>query len=491
MKLPFNVELIELTPEKLRPLMPVQTLDRFDGGTDNFHDEGLFSVPIFGKVGSEERDQRFSYIPIKTTVFHPIIYNRLGRLKGLYKSILSGKTYARWDPERKDFFPSGPVEQEDVDKDDLIGTGFSFFMKYWESIDFPETKSPDRQQRIELIKKYKPRALTNAVLVMPAGLRDLSIDDSGRQDEDEINNLYRKILSIANTIHTKGAKENDPVLDKARHNLQMAFNDIYEMLEKMLSGKKGFIQGKWGSRRVFYGTRNVISSMDTSVSELGEPNSPKLDDTVVGLYQLIQSTVPVTKNLLLSGYLSGVFGGGDARVQLIDKETYKPEYVELDSETIDRWSTPDGIGEIIDSYVRVDNRNAPIVIHGRYLGLIYVGPDKTFRMMRSIEELPEDRDAKHVRPMTLCDLIYLSGYRQWYDMYGYVTRYPVTSMESIYPTRVYVMTTSPGEKRWELGPDWSVLGDDYVAREFPKPGVTSHMESMSPHSSRLGPLGAD
>lgn len=480
--LPFNVELMNLTPEKLRPLMPVVSLDHFDGSTDNFHDEGLFSIPIFGRIGSEERDRRFSYIDIKTEIFHPAYYIRLGRLKGLYKSILSGKTHAVWDDEKKDFMPSTPLEGE---------TGFSFFMRHWKDIKFKETKSVERQQRIEMIEKYKDRAMVSNVLVMPAGLRDLRIDENGRQDEDEINGMYRRVLSIANTIQSKSNDPDSPILDKARHNLQMAFNEIYETLEKMLRGKKGFIQHKWGSRRIFYGTRNVISSMDTSVEELGKANSPKFDDTLVGLYQLAKATLPVTKNLLLTGFLAKVFGGTDSRAPLIDKKTLQSEYVELDPETVDRWSTPDGIEKVIDSYVKPEGRLKPIEIFGRYLGLIYIGPDKTFKLMYSIDELPEDRSREHVYPLTLCHLLYLSGYKRWNGFRAFVTRYPITGVDSIYPSGVYVKTTTPGEMRWELGDDWERLGEDHVALEFPKPGVNSHFESMAPHSSRLGKLGAD
>lgn len=480
--LPFNVELMKLNPERLRMLTPVESLDRFDGNTDNFHDQGLFSVPIFGKVGSEQRDRRFSYINIKTEVFHPVVYTRLGRLKGLYKSILSGKTYAQWSEELKDFVPSTPMDGE---------TGFSFFIKHWQDIEFKDTKSVERQQRIELIQKYKDRSMVSEILVMPAGLRDLRVDENGRQDEDEINEHYRRVLSIANTIQSKSRDPNSPILDRARHNLQMAFNEIYETLERMLRGKKGFIQNKWGSRRISYGTRNVISSMDTSVEELGKPNSPKFDDSVVGLYQVVKAVEPLTVNFLLTGYLSGIFGGSDARVPLIDKKTLKSEYVELDSETLDRWSTPDGIVKIINSYSKPAGRSIPIDIAGRWLGLIYIGPDKTFRLMRSIDELPDDRSVDHVHPINLCQLLYLSGYKQWNKLRGFVTRYPVTSQESIYPTSVYVKTTTPGEMRWELGPDWQLLSNDDVALEFPKQGVESYFESLAPHSGRLTPLGAD
>ena len=66
----------------------------------------------------------------------------------------------------------------------------------------------------------------------------------------------------------------------------MSFNQIFDYFQTILSGKHGFLQSKWGSRRIFNGTRNVIFAMDPSVENLGFPNQPKSTDTVVGMYQL-------------------------------------------------------------------------------------------------------------------------------------------------------------------------------------------------------------
>ena len=54
-KLPFNISILELTDETLKYLKPVTSLDTFEGSSKNFHDDGLFSVSIFGKVGDPSR----------------------------------------------------------------------------------------------------------------------------------------------------------------------------------------------------------------------------------------------------------------------------------------------------------------------------------------------------------------------------------------------------------------------------------------------------
>ena len=49
-----------------------------------------------------------------------------------------------------------------------------------------------------------------------------------------------------------------------------------------------------GSRRIFNGTRNVISSMDPSSDYLGSDTQPSFTDTVLGIYQLCKAALPIT-----------------------------------------------------------------------------------------------------------------------------------------------------------------------------------------------------
>ena len=103
LNVPFNIFLLEITKEILTGLRPVTSLDIFDGSTMNLHEDGLFSQTIFGRVGDELRDLRFSYIDIGIPILHPIVYNTLVRLKGLYGGIMSGTEFAIWNDEIKDF----------------------------------------------------------------------------------------------------------------------------------------------------------------------------------------------------------------------------------------------------------------------------------------------------------------------------------------------------------------------------------------------------
>lgn len=479
-KIPFNISILNLTPDRLQALRPVKVLDIFEGSTNNFHEDGLFSVLTFGKVGDIRRSHRFSFIDVRVPIFHPIIFRTLVSLKRLYGGILAGTEYALWNDEINDFVASNAMEGR---------TGFDYFMKHWEKIKFSNTGSSRREQKTILIAKWKNRATTDKVVVIPAGLRDVEVGDDGRPRMDEINNIYSNLLKVSNTISEAAVKNNPEIINLSRWRLQNAFNELYDLLESMIEGKKKLYMAGWASRGIFNGTRNVITAMDTSTAYLGSPGSIKFNNTVIGLFQLMKALLPVAKYLVKNGFLSRVFSTVDAPAKLVNKKTLKSEDVVLPPVYFDRWATDEGIEKVIDRFGEEGLRDKPLEIAGRYVGLIYKGPDGTFRLMQDIDELPEDRDKAHVHPLTFCELMYLSGYLNWNRYPIFVTRYPVTGVGSIYPSLVYVKTTIKSEVRRELSLDWGPMTDAHTAYAFPVAGA--YVNSLVPHSTKLERLTAD
>jgi hypothetical protein len=482
-QIPFNVSILNLTPEKLKTLRPVKSPDVYDPVTGNFHEDGLFSVLTFGRVGDEIRDQKFSYIDMHLNVLHPTIYRALVQLRSLYRDIMGGTAYAQWSNEENDFVPANEMTGE---------TGYAFFLKHWKKIKFKPSKSPVRTERVKMIDKYLPISTTKQILVMPAGLRDFVIDASGRGTEDEINDVYRRILGASKVIVGADGAETSSLYDNSRKSLQQGFNDVYDTILGMITGKKGFIQEKFGSRRIFNGTRNVISAMDTSTADLDGVQAPDYTDTILGLFQVIKGALPLTINLLRTGWLGEVFsvGGSATTARLVDVKTLKSEMVDLPSDTRDRWITVEGLEKVIESYRIVENRHKPILVEGRYLGLIYKGPDMTFRIFGDINELPEGYDRQYVEPLTLVELLYLSGYHKWNTLKSIVTRYPVTGIGSTYPSTVYCKTSIRGEVRTELDATWTPV-EGPLALEFPTRVPNAFVDSQVIHPSRIAGLGAD
>lgn len=470
-----------LTKERVSRMTPVTSLDINDGASDEFHDEGLYSTAIFGRIGSDARDTTFSYIALKVGILHPKIYRDLVTLKGLYKEILAGRETAIFDPVSKDFI---------VDHTAAGRTGYSFFMSHFQELVLKVTKSPTRMKRVELVNKYRSVAVTKYIPVIPAGLRDIEINETGRNTKNEIHDLYFRILSVANTIPNTSDMES-PALDIARMVMTNTMLQIYELIESMIGGKSGFILDKWASRRVVYGTRNVLSVMDTSIADLSDTNSPGFDATTMGLFQVIKGLTPITIHHLRKRFTNEL-DTGEGQIQLIDKKTLNPTWVSLKPETRDMWTTKDGLNKVIDRYQLVGNRHLPVEIDGHYLALIYKGKDMTFKIFNGISELPNGFDRSLVQPITLAEMLYLCGYNYWNKYFVQICRYPITGVGSIYPSRVYVKTTIVGEKRVELDDNWQPYDDtEHIALEFPLEGSRSYMDTQSPHSTKLVQLSAD
>jgi hypothetical protein len=479
--IPFNISVLELTDAKIAHMRPVTSLDFLEGNSTQPHPNGLFSAEIFGKVGDEARMQRFSYINIKVSVFHPGIFRALTSLKRLYADIMSGAEYAVWNPMLKDFERSDVIHGQ---------TGYHFFVQHWKDIAFEDTKSDQREQNILLIKRYKDRALTSRILVMPAGLRDLEYGPDGRMREDEVNTIYRSLIAKSNSITEAVLKANPEMINTVRFYLQNTFNQLYDLVEAMIEGKRKLILGKWASRRIFDGTRNVITAMNTSAQVLGAAGNVGYNSTVSGLYQALKAARPLAVYHIKNGFLENVFPGPGQPAKLVNKKTLHAEYTDLKPEYYDRWMTTEGIEKLLTAFSEEDVRHKAIELDGKYLGLIYKGPDKTFRLVQDIDELTPAQDPKYLHPLTFCELLYLSTYRELNKLPAFVTRYPITGMGSIVPSKLHVKTTIRSEQRQELGPDWSPLGESYVAYEFPIAGG-EFVNSIAPHTSKLARLGAD
>lgn len=483
---PFNVSLLQLDRGQLRILDPITVLDIFDSpNSSEFHDQGLFSTEIFGRIGEPQRDRTFAYIPLKTQIIHPFVYSRLEKVRKFYIKILRGEQNAIWDEQKQDFVePKGDQEGD---------TGFAFFMSHWHELSIPEGQSELRQKRVELINRFRDRATLENILILPAGLRDAEVDSEGRVQEDEINEYYRKLIGISKSV-TQTIDTQDPSFDSARVAQQNTFNTIFNHLEGMLSKKKGFIQQKWGKRNIVNGTRNVITAMNVSPAHMDDDNHPQIDDTAIGLWQLSRGAQPVTIHSLREFIIDDAFGSSSGSAFLIHPDTYQRTQVKVQPQTFDRWNTSEGLEKVIDQQSILEIRDHPVTIEGYYLALVYKPQDEmVFKVFTDIEELPDGFDRDHVYPITWMELIYLCNYQNWNQLACTVTRYPVTEESSTYVSKVYVRTTSESQKRVELTNDWSIPEDpkQYTALEYPVFEQGSYIDSTMVHVAKLAGLGGD
>lgn len=475
---PFNIDLLLLKDSDVKNIRPVRVHDVFAASSRNFHQDGLFSIETFGKVGEERRNRLFSYIDMHVSVFHPVVFKTLCDLKGLYGEIMSGRGYAIFNTETKDFERSDPINGK---------TGYNFFLTHFPDLTFEARPSAKREFSIKLINKYRNNCLLDKLVVMPAGLRDYVIDANGKPSQDEINGLYLKVLSIAGPIEGINPKLNAEYLDSARFSLQIAIMEIYDYIKNLLEGKSKLILGKWAARNISDSTRNVITSYIPDTSELHSPKTVSANQSVVGLYQYLRMIMPLAVKHVRDTFITDVFVGPNAPAMLVNKKTLTKEPVHVDSEYFDEWTTYEGLEKVFARFSEENLRHEPLEVKGYYLGLIY-DDGAHYRFLQDVNEVPEGFDRKNVRPITYAELLYLSVYKDAAQIPCLVTRYPVTGYGSIYPSYVYLKTTVKSTIRKELGNDWGVTGN--ICYEFPVQGV-SFYNSLSPHATHLLRLTAD
>ena len=481
-KKPFNLALLDNRLQRIAGLLPVKSLEMFVQGRE-FHPTGLYSDLIFGPVGSETRMTRHGYINLRTQILHPKVFEDITRLKALYKEIMQGRAYAVWDPELKDFVRSDVIEGE---------TGYAFFMEHFKEIEIPRTASYRRDIVIDLINKYRDKAVLNFLVVMPAGLRDLDIDEQDRPVEQEINKLYRKVIAATNGISEALAFKNDPVLNSTRWSIQNTVQQIWAIVIGMLGGKHGFLQSKWGSRRVAFATANVISAMDPAGSDLDGPRSFDLTTTQVGIYQFIKGTEPVMTGFQMpNGIAADVIAEADYEPYLIDPKTLTAHRVKLDEKERVAWATETGRAGLIKAFSEAERRHRPILINGHYLKLIYQD-DKGFKVLDSLADLPEHLDRAKVRPITWAEYFYIEAQAYVHRVRCYITRYPVTGQGSTYPSTVYLRSTVTAHLLHEYTDQWDISTDTLAYPEFPNTvGNSKFMSTTIVSPFAIAGLGAD
>ena len=472
----FNIDILVLNNTNVQGLQEVSKTNIFEIGNNVFDKDGLFSTNIFGPVGSEIRNDQLAYINLYFDILHPLIYENLISLKSIYKDIAEGKQKAIFSKADNDFI---------LTTDNSGDTGYTFFIDNIHRIKFTDNDSDSRKFKIDLVTKYidKQHRLSKW-LVIPAGIRDYTIDAKGNPTEDEINNLYRKLLSTTSMVrNTKLTEDNIKLLDPIRLKLQKITMEIFEYIKTLLDGKNKFIQGKWAKRAITHGTRNVITPMSVFTEDLDSSNNITVNHTTIGLYQYIKAVSPIAINKTHTMFINKFLNPNTDMANLVNPKTMKTEITTVPIKIRDEWLSMEGMSSIMNKLSQEDLRIEPVKINKHYLMLIYDnGTDiKLYMDTANIE----DSDREYIRPITYAELFYLSVY-DCVDIYpGFLTRYPVAGIGGIYPSKVYLKTTYNSRT--------IILHADNTTKEIHEyPILTeSFVASLSPAINHIGKLGAD
>lgn len=477
LKTPFNIELLILTKENSKYMKEVTSTNIFVPSSTEFDPKGLFSTEIFNAIGSTERNQTFGYIDLHIDVLHPFVFQQLISLKAFYKDIVYGTKYAIFDKKEKDFVLSNINDGH---------TGFTFFMSHIMDIKLDDNDSLQRKYKIDLINLYNnEKTFSNRWLVLPAGLRDYSVDEAGKPSEDEVNDIYRKLLNATALLkNIKVKKDEEHLIDNIKLKIQVTLGELYQYFRSLLDGKNKFIQGKWSKRAIVNGTRNVLTPIVANFNRLDNPNNIQPTDTVLGLHQYARCIAPITMNKLHTKFIARILNPNTTSANLVNPKTMKTELKEVSVKKRDEWLSLEGLDNVLNLLGNEELIARPVIIDEWYLLLIY-DDGKNIELIFDTNTMSEGLDSKYTRPITYAELIYLSIYDIRDKYPGFVTRYPVAGLGGVYPSTIYVKTTTKGRvvKLKAHGIESEVIEYPILKENF--------VRGMSVNNMNLQRLGAD
>jgi len=476
-KTPFNIELLILDKKTVNLLNPVTKTNIFVSRTQNFEPEGLFSTEIFGQIGSTSRNETFAYIDLQVKVFHPLLYQHLSTLRGFYKDVMLGKKYAKYDKSIKDLVPA---TQEDGE------TGYTYFVKVLPDIKMVDTGSIQREFKIKLLKMYQgDSGMLDKWLVLPAGMRDYTVSEDGKISEDEVNDIYRKLITTTNILKSiKITPSIESSVDAIKMKIQLLVNELYEHYRGLLDGKNKFILGKFAKRAIVNGTRNVLTPSITNITSINQEDGITVNHTIVGLYQFLRAIAPIAMNKIHTTFINKVMSPDTTTAKLVDVKTLKTKLVDIKIKKRDEWVTLEGLDGTIGKLEQEDIRSEPVMIDGHYLCLVH-DRNNVLTVIDDTNNIPEEFEDKYIRPITYYEMMYISIYDIKNKYPAYVTRYPVANLGGVYPSLIYVRTTENPRTVTV-----KVNNKETLMQEFPN-SKEPYFNSVAVSPTHIDKLGAD
>jgi len=435
-------------------------------------EDGLYSEHIFGPVGSGERLNRFSYYDLHTEIIHPRIYDMLITVNTLYKDIISGEVRAK--------FIQGNYK---IDEDGE--TGYEFFKSNILDMQIKKGVLKSKNKKIDVINKaISNQTITSRyLLVLPAGMRDITVDGD-RVEEDDLNNNYKRVFNAKEILKYQKASSvysslHNTFLIKLQHDIVDLFSAVYIRLK----GKKGFIGGHVSNRRVEYSTNNVIAGHNEEIEDLEDESYDVLNSTSIGLLQYAKASEPLAKHGILKYFSSDRFNDA-LSTAMVYNDDLKLEEVSVGVKVVKEWTTSNGLGGLINKFKDYYFRELPVTIKdkkGNKRNLFYVR-DRGDRVEVIDGHVPK---GMNVRPLTYGEMLYISM-KDYKDILGgTMVRYPISDQASTNVLKFVVNTTA--KSRTVL---ITVRGVEVEIKKYPIIG-SAWNESLAPSYVLLAGYRAD
>jgi DNA-directed RNA polymerase beta' subunit len=235
---------------KLKPITTIRLYEKVEKTDPN----GLFSEEIFGRFGSTERRKKFAYIDLKTTVIHPEAFQILTGLDASISKLLTNKM--QYIVDDKGFLIEDPQNGS---------SGISYFISIFKKLDI-EKFAKTRPKNVKFVKDNKDKIFINKYLVLPAGIRDLSISKTSNQtivNFSDLSELYTNLIRHTNTLGSNIESLPDEIKNPITEQIQKTILEINNWIKNRLKGKSGLIRGGLLRKVIDYSGRLVITTDNT------------------------------------------------------------------------------------------------------------------------------------------------------------------------------------------------------------------------------------
>lgn len=438
--------------------------------------DGLLSTEIFG-ITPKERKTTYAYIDLQSYFLQPLVYKQVKRLDRRIDSIIAGT-------DKYTINSAGEIVEDPNGE-----TGLDWLYKNWEKIKWKRNNSKIRNERIDLLEEYgKDELFTRYFIVIPAFYRDINLQkiDSGRPSLHEINSgsdqtngsSYSKLLRLTSTIRMGGSFAF--ALNNTKFQIQMCMVDIYNYFKSRIEKKFGIIKKGLLGKSVDYGSRLVISAPHI--------NAETYDDMIVDFEHV---GVPLSKCIAnvtpfvigwLSNFFRNEFEAVGKKYPVID-EKGNVTYEEVDNP--EAYYNDEYLEKLMKKFIysyseRFDKIEIPLKSK-KPCYMIFKG-----RLPDMINK-PAKLGGLGDRYMTITDLFYLCAVDIYQDKNAIVTRYPISTFQSLFSSKVRPLSTIKTCKMNVNGKIYNY----YPVIEEGKDSSTLFIEVLMMSNTLLDTLGAD
>lgn len=231
---------------KLKPITTARLYEK-PGKTDP---SGLFSEEIFGRFGSSERRKIFAYIDLKVTIIHPEIYPIIAGLDVSISKLLSNKAKYKLTMDGN------------LIEDSAGDSGISFLISIFDKLDLNKFKKA-KPKNVKFLKENRSKIFIDKWLILPAGIRDLSISKTSGQtlvNFSDLSELYTSLVRSVSMVHEDLPDEiKNPMIEQ----IQKLVFETNNWIKNRMKGKQGLIRGGLLRKVTDYSGRFVVTTDHT------------------------------------------------------------------------------------------------------------------------------------------------------------------------------------------------------------------------------------